>query len=47
MAPWLILAVGVVYVWTALEFIKQGQAGMSVVFFGYALANLGLYLATK
>lgn len=47
MAPWLILAVGGVYLWTALEFLKESQGGMALVFFAYALANLGLYIATK
>lgn len=47
MAPWLILGVGAVYLLTALDLLKEGQGGLSLAFAAYALANVGLYLATK
>jgi hypothetical protein len=42
-AGWLILACGVAYLWTALEFALRGRYWLALVFFAYALANIGLY----
>ena len=47
MQPWLILAVGVVYLYIAIDLICAGKTGLSVAFLGYAFSNVGLWLAAK
>lgn len=47
MAPWLILAVGVVYLIVAADLIRAGKAGLCVAFIGYAIGNLGLWMAAR
>jgi hypothetical protein len=47
MAPWLILAIGVVYLAVAADLFYTGKQGLSVAFIGYAIGNLGLYWAAK
>lgn len=47
MAPWLILAVGVVYLAIAADLVWTGQAGLALAFAGYSAANVGLYLAAR
>jgi len=46
MSSWLILAIAVVYLVVAVDFLIQGQAGLAVTFVGFCLGNLGLYLQT-
>ncbi len=43
----LILFVGVIYLWVALDQYRQGSPGMAIAWFGYALANVGLAMAAK
>jgi hypothetical protein len=44
MGPWLVLFVGVIYLYVALEFgIRKGDWWMASVYFGYAFANVGLF----
>jgi len=43
----LILAVGAVYLFVAWEQAMRGNYGMSLAWFGYALANVGLAYAAK
>ena len=38
----LIIAVGFVYLFVALDQWRAGNPGMAVAWFGYALANVGL-----
>ena len=47
MQPWLILAVGVVYLYIAVDLICAGKTGLSLAFAGYAVSNIGLYMAAK
>lgn len=43
----LILAVGAVYLFVAMDQYRQGSPGMAIAWFGYALANVGLAMAAK
>jgi hypothetical protein len=44
MGAWLVLFVGVIYLYVGLEFgFKDGNWWMAVVYFGYAFANVGLW----
>ena len=45
MSTWLVALTGVIYLYVAAEMFWKGQAAMAVVYFGYALANAGLYIA--
>jgi hypothetical protein len=48
MSAWLIALTGVIYVYVALEQGYKGNVGMLITYFGYASANIGLYmLASK
>jgi hypothetical protein len=49
MSAYLIAFTGLIYLWVCLEqFFKYHNNAMAVVYFGYALANVGLYyLAVK
>lgn len=47
MAGYLILFVGALYLWTALDLFGKGQDGLSLAFAAYALSNVGLYFAQK
>lgn len=47
MAPWLILATGLVYAYVAAELYWTGKNGMALTFLGYFLGNVGLYMAAK
>jgi hypothetical protein len=42
----LILAT-LLYLWQCWNFVSAGESGLSIVFFGYALANIGLILAAS
>ena len=46
-APWLILAIGAVYLAVALDLFWQGKGGLALAFASYALSNVGLYMAAK
>lgn len=45
MSKWLIGLVTVIYLGTAVSFYIEKNKGMAIVFFGYALANIGLIVA--
>lgn len=44
MSAWLIVFVGVIYGWIAVDNFFKGNLAMFVVFAGYAFSNIGLYL---
>jgi hypothetical protein len=46
MSAWLIGVVTVIYVLVALSFLREENTAMAIVFGGYALANIGLIIAT-
>ena len=43
----LILAVGGIYLYIAVDLICAGKTGLSLAFAGYAVSNIGLYMAAK
>jgi hypothetical protein len=43
MSSWLIIAVGLVYAYIAVDNFLKGNISMGVVFAGYAFSNYGLY----
>jgi hypothetical protein len=47
MSAWLIAFVGVIYLVVCLHQIHDDNYPMAVVYFGYALANVGLYFLAK
>jgi len=47
MSGWLIVVTGVIYAYIAGEQAYKQDISMAVVYFGYALANVGLYMAVK
>ena len=47
MASWLIAGIGVVYLLVAIQLLVDGKIGLGVAFLGYALGNVGLYIAAK
>lgn len=44
MSRWLIAAVGVAYVYVAIESAWRGNSGLSVLYAGYAFANIGAWM---
>lgn len=47
MSGWLIVLTGLIYAYISGEQAFKGDVSMAVVYFGYALANVGLYMAVK
>lgn len=47
MSSFLMLAVAIVYVFTAIDLYINNQLGLSLAFLAYALANVGLYYAGR
>ena len=47
MASWLIASIGIVYLLVAVQLLVEGKAGLGIAFLGYALGNVGLYIAAK
>lgn len=45
MSNWLIALVTLAYLGTAVDLWHKGDVGHSIMFYGYAAANLGLLLA--
>lgn len=45
MTRWAIIVVGVIYAGIAAGFVYEKKYGMALTFGGYALSNIGLYLA--
>lgn len=42
MSRWLLIIVTLIYVGVAISFWREGRKAMAVVFFAYAVANVGL-----
>ena len=47
MSAWLIAIIGIVYLIVSIDLFIKGQLGLSIAFLGYALGNVGLYLAAR
>lgn len=47
MSGWLVALTGLIYLYISVEQALKGNSSMGIVYFGYALANVGLYLAVK
>ena len=47
MGPNLIIAVGLIYLYIAVESFCTGKMGLSIVFAGYAFSNIGLYMGAR
>lgn len=45
MSKWLIVLVTLIYLGVSISFYLEKNKGMAIVFFGYALANVGLIVA--
>jgi hypothetical protein len=47
MSGWLIALTGFVYAYVSVEQFWKGNPGMGIAYFGYALANVGLFLMVR
>ena len=47
MSGWLIALTGLAYAYVALEQARKGNAGMAVIYAGYAFSNVGFYMLAK
>lgn len=47
MSHFLILAIGIAYVWIAVEQFTKQDLGVAIMFAGYAVAQWGVYLQAK
>jgi uncharacterized protein YbjT (DUF2867 family) len=47
MSSWLIALTGVIYLYVSAELYYEGKTGLAIAYFGYAFANVGLYIAAK
>ena len=47
MASWLIGLIGGVYLVVSVQLFIDGKVGLGIAFLGYALGNVGLYIAAK
>jgi hypothetical protein len=47
MANWLVVAVGLVYAYISLDQFFKNNMGVALMFFGYALSNVGIYFQVK
>ena len=47
MSSWFIAIIGIVYAVVGVDLWLKGDNGHSIAFFGYALGNVGLYLAVQ
>jgi hypothetical protein len=47
MSSWLIAAIGVVYLFVAVDLYIKGQVGLSIAFLGYSLGNVGLFMEAR
>lgn len=45
MAGPLIIFTGLIYAWVAGDLAWSGRTGLAIAYAGYAVANIGLYLA--
>jgi hypothetical protein len=42
----LIIIVGIIYLFVGIDLIIKGQVGLGIAFLAYAIANVGLFMAT-
>lgn len=47
MAGWLIILTGLIYVGVAGDLALAGKTGLAIAYTGYALSNIGLWLAVQ
>jgi len=47
MAGWLIIFVAIIYFIVGIDLAIKTNYGLSIAFFGYAFANIGLYMLSK
>jgi len=47
MSAWLIALTGLIYLYVSGEQLLLGHYSMSIVYFGYAFANVGLYVLAR
>jgi len=47
MSAWLIAFVGAIYAYIAVEQLLKGNPAMAIVYGGYSIGNVGLYLLAK
>lgn len=47
MSHWLIIATGLAYAACAVDQYLKGSPGTALMFFGYATANIGVYLQAR
>ncbi len=47
MSGWLIGLTGIIYAYVCVEQFMKGNPGMGIAYFGYAVANIGLYLLAR
>lgn len=47
MGPVLILIVGGIYSYIAIDLFWTGKSGLALAFMGYAVSNVGLWMAAR
>ncbi len=47
MGPHLIVVVGLIYAYISLESAVRGNTAMAIIFGGYSLSNVGLWMAAR
>jgi hypothetical protein len=47
MSTWLIGIIGVVYLVVSVDLYRQGKGDLALMFFGYAIAQAGVWLAAS
>lgn len=46
-SAWMILGVGAIYLITSIDLFVNNKIGLALAFFGYAVANVGLFMAER
>lgn len=47
MSGWLIAATGLAYLYVSVEQFFKGNKPLAIAYFGYAFANIGLYILAE
>jgi hypothetical protein len=47
MSSWLVVVTGLIYAGICIEQFSKNNMGVAVMFFGYALSNVGIYFQVK
>ncbi len=47
MSNWLIALCGFIYLGVSIDLYIHDKVGLSIAYFGYAFANIGLYMAAS